>query len=236
MKPLSTMTVHVGDPEFAAATSYALWSSALRGPHGRALALGQAEPAPTRPLPPYVGASINEYNQPYYHVLAEQRVPIGNALNSYEAAMSGWRVPSGSQQPEGIIIAGWRQGVQPALLAPGRQPLWHAIEAQRNGRAIAIIGDPLADSELAVLLGSSLPQLSRLASGHLSGTSIPAGSSWYVYSPPDAGWAAEPTVDQAEITNILGQMIRGLRWGSIVGGGVALGLLAVHAVRARRSP
>lgn len=223
--PLLAMAVHFDDPEFAAATSHAIWSRALPGPYGRHLAFGQAEPAPVKPLPAFVGASINQFNQPYYHVLEEYRGAVALALNNYTFV-------AGSDRPAtagmGTIIAAKRVGGVGGDLVP-------QIQQQLSGRAIGLIGDPLVDSELGILLGYSLPQLSRLATESPPGTNIPPGSAWYVLSPPETGWAPEPTLDQGEIARIINQMSAGLRWGSIVGAAAALGIIGYHQFRARRT-
>jgi hypothetical protein len=177
--------------------------------HGRLLhALGQA---PERPLPPYlVGAEAA--GRSYLRVTPDMQVAVGTSLSNFDL-----RDRSSDQRDKAFVLDRF-DGMRKV---PATN-LGHVVAELRDGRGIAIVGDPLKDTLVRVYLGRSLDQLAAAE---------PEGG-WYVLSDPDGGWeggwTGEGLAVKAERAGAR------LMWGTIVGGALALGAIVVLARKGKR--
>jgi hypothetical protein len=165
--------------------------------------------------PSYVGINLGPDGQPYYKVVDDYVTAVAGALNSFRVDLSG--------SPD-VDPTKTTQMTFEASRVAGVGDLAAAVAQQREGGPLAgsgvfVKGDVLADDVVVV-------RLSNFIDDNLDGG--------YVLVDPNAGWRLRGGPG----TNWLGTQIKraglGLQWGALIGGGVAITIIGLHAMRSRK--
>jgi hypothetical protein len=165
--------------------------------------------------PSYVGINIGPDGQPYYKVMDDYAAAVAGMLNRYNVSAASPHVTAPDYEKFTVFLA----------VPPNDAAAY--VAQQRGGRGIVLVGDVLPERE--VWGGSGDGFVDVVLTNSLADT--PEGG--YVLADPDAGWQVGKPID-----SWLGTQIKrpglGLQWGALIGGGVAITIIGLHAMRSRK--